>query len=202
MPTGYTACIKDNATFEEFVMRCARGMGACVTMRDMSYDVEIPKEFKPSTHYKEKLKECEDELRKLQNTSIEQADKNALEEFEKMLKYTANIKDIDSGLRLKYESMLQKVEAWVPPSTEHVHFKEFMIEQIVDSMKFDCNDERLPKIQPKSLSGKEWLKMRIDAGLRNITYYTKENQREIRQAKERTLWVQQLRESLELNTKE
>jgi len=40
MPTGYTNCIKDGVTFEQFVWKCARAMGALVMMRDEPSNVD------------------------------------------------------------------------------------------------------------------------------------------------------------------
>ena len=49
MPTGYTSKIyegKENVTGKSFIMDCARGFGACISMRDESSDTPIPEEFK------------------------------------------------------------------------------------------------------------------------------------------------------------
>lgn len=43
MPTGYTSIIDDNenVTFKEYALRCARGFGALMHLRDESLDKEI-----------------------------------------------------------------------------------------------------------------------------------------------------------------
>lgn len=37
--------------------------------------------------------------------------------------------------------MLEKVEAWIPPTKDHDHLKEFMITQLRESIDFDCNPD-------------------------------------------------------------
>lgn len=55
----------DGMTFEEFIMCCARGMGALITMCDDPSNAEIPKAFKSSDYNKKRLKETETELKRL-----------------------------------------------------------------------------------------------------------------------------------------
>lgn len=56
MPTGLTNPIyegRENFTFEDFAMRCARNFGAFVDLRDEPLDMEIDidKHFQPSGYY-------------------------------------------------------------------------------------------------------------------------------------------------------
>lgn len=55
MPTGYTWDIKDEITFEQFIMNCARAFGALVEMRDEPRDKKIPDELKPSDYHNKEL---------------------------------------------------------------------------------------------------------------------------------------------------
>ena len=68
MPTGYTACIIDKespATFNQFVMGCARAFGACITMRDDPQDAEIPDSFEAGSYHKERLEAAEKDMKRL-----------------------------------------------------------------------------------------------------------------------------------------
>ncbi len=51
MPTGYTDAVKDGITFDQFVLGCARGMGALVMMRDEPSGTPIPERFEPSRFF-------------------------------------------------------------------------------------------------------------------------------------------------------
>ncbi|VTR91619.1 unnamed protein product [Gemmata massiliana] len=37
--------------------------------------------------------------------------------------------------------MLEHVRAWEPPSTDHENLKQFMIDQLRESIDFDCRGE-------------------------------------------------------------
>lgn len=54
--------------------------------------------------------------------------------------------------------MLDQVQLWQPPTDDHMGLKEFMIQQIEESIKFDCAsyaEDRVSMI--RLLSGDEWL---------------------------------------------
>lgn len=64
MPTGFTAIIeeKEDLTFEEFALRCARGMGALIMMRDDPMSAEVPDHFPLDDYHGRSL---EDQAKKL-----------------------------------------------------------------------------------------------------------------------------------------
>lgn len=137
MPTGYTACIEDGATFEQFVWGCARGMGACVMMRDDAWDKPIPEAFEPSTFYKDKVKEAEDEIAYLNGLPDEAI-------TERQVADNAEIREKNNHYRLKheenkrrYKAIKDKIMDWHPPTADHEGLKEFMLEQIEVSTRGD-----------------------------------------------------------------
>jgi len=194
MPTGYTDKIKNGISFKEFAMGCARAFGACITMRDDSSNKKIPEEFKPSLYYKKLKDDAVLKLISLKYMNIEEADKSAFLEYEK--KKSDNEK-YDKGkvdLKEKYDSMLLKAKKWVSPSEDHNGFKNFMISQIEDSIKFDCTIYKSDKV--KKLTGEEWLKLHISKAEGNIVYYDKEHIKELEKTNKRNLWIKQLRNSM------
>ena len=54
MPTGYTSKIKDDITFEQYAMGCARAFDALIDMRDEASDALIPEELTPSNYHEQK----------------------------------------------------------------------------------------------------------------------------------------------------
>lgn len=196
MPTGYTYKIKDDINFETFILDCARAFGACVTMREESMDTPIPEEFVASDHHSKRLKETHEELFKLENMTIEEADERAEQEFKNELEERDRRIAESNILRQKYTDMLNKVEAWIPPTTEHTELKRFMRQQITESIAHDCDCsyfDRYPVIRTPS---EEWLANRIEGANKDIEYHKKEYSEEVSRAKKRTLWVKQLRESI------
>ena len=81
MPTGYTAWIEEGATFEEFILGCARAFGACISMRDEPLSKQIPEQFKESSYDKEKVQEYIELLKKYESMTIEQAEIEAEKEY-------------------------------------------------------------------------------------------------------------------------
>ena len=65
MPTGYTATLMEKGQdFPDFVLLCARAMGATIMLRDEPLDAPIP-EFQPSDYSAKQLEESKEELARL-----------------------------------------------------------------------------------------------------------------------------------------
>jgi len=139
MPTGYTAKLYEGKpqTFEEFVLAAAHGMGALIEMRDSSMDAPIPV-FTPSEYSAERLEKARAALDALQDHDLEWWVRRQRDEAESIAKFEAEAEEGRAGLRARYEGMLAQVDAWVPPTDEHVGLKEFMREQLTSSIEFDA----------------------------------------------------------------
>lgn len=111
-----------------------------------------------------------------------------VKEYEKSVKSRSDMKS-------RYEDMLKEVRAYQPPSSEHIGFKSFMIEQLESSIKFDCSYK---PTMPKLKTAEEWKKENIKSATWNINYHQEELSKEIERCAERTLWVKQLKKSLEV----
>lgn len=198
MPTGYTANIENGISFNEFILKCAKAFGACITMRDDPLDTPIPEKFEPSNYYKEKLEESKENLNKLQQMSLSDAFLESQKEYSDSIKYNKNSIKKKKDLLNKYNKMLDNVVKWIPPSNDHIELKNFMTQQINDSIKFDCNIEYYERELKnlKLLSGKDWLKKRIKIVEEDIIYFTKEYEKELKNFNGKNLWVKQLRDSL------
>lgn len=193
MPTAYTADIAKDLTFEQFVWRCARGMGALIMMRDKPLDAPIPEKFEPSDYSLKRLQEAQERLDWLNGLSpaavameAKKANAAALAAHQR---YTAD----KATLQKKYEAMHAKVQAWTPPTRDHQGFKEFMLSQIRDSLKFDCYDTRPG---PSPLQPDEWRQREAERALNDVAYHTKAHGEEIDRTTQRNQWVASLRWSL------
>lgn len=199
MPSGFTEKIAKGITFEEFAMICARGMGACISMRDDPLDKPIPDEFKPSPYYKEHIAKHEKELVALEKMSRAKADLKAEEEYEKEVESRDEIFREKTDLKKKYDKMLVKVKAWKPPTPDHRELKEFMIRQIEGSIGFDTwSDEELDRYYPVPvrLSGEQWKDKTRNKIMHDINYYKKEYREDCERVAYRNKWIKELRESL------
>lgn len=197
MPTGYTANIKDGITFEKFIMRCARAFGALTTMRDDPSDAEIPEEFKPSDYHSKKLVELQTELEAIKGMSIEEATAKAKAEHNEKIDYNEKAIKEHNELRQKYGDILASAKKWQPPTPDHQGLKDFMIQQLTQSINFDCNTDYYKK-PVELLTGEQWLSKKKQSLLKDIDYHMYSNQEEIERVRERNEWVKQLRNSIGL----
>lgn len=196
MPTGYTAHIADGITFNEFVMVCARGMGALIMMRDEPMDAPIPERFEPSDYHGKEKVVAEMELNRLRSmTPVETEDAARAEFMEESARHVEAMQKNDDLLQ-KYEAMLADVRAWQPPTPDHEGMKKFMVEQITGSIDFDCDNGYYRENAPKRLNGSEWLKKKIAAARHDIDYHRKEHDKEVERTESRNAWLKALRDSL------
>jgi hypothetical protein len=98
-------------------------------------------------------------------------------------------------LRKAYEAMLKKVQAWKPPTEDHRELKQFMIDQILESIRFDCIETYYSKPTVR-LTGSEWFEQRQAELREDIVRHTEGFAEDVARAKNRTEWVRALRTSL------
>jgi hypothetical protein len=197
MPTGYTSNIYDGkkVSGKDFLLDCAKAFGACITMRDDPAEAEIPEEFKPSTYYEERTVEAIKELEKYKAMSLEDAEKLLEVEYQQNEKHRLESIEENNKRKQRYQKVLDEVKLWMPPTDEHVHLKEFAIEQLIRSIDFDCDNSYLDNPYVK-LSAQEWLNNKIEQFTEEIERSRKHQEEENERAKGRTEWIKQLRNSL------
>lgn len=196
MPTGYTAEIAKGIDFETFIMHCARAFGALMTIRDDSPDTPIPKHFESTNYHKQEIVKIEKRIAELKTMALATAARKAKKEYQDEIKSIEKRVREAIELQAKYEKMLGEVKAWVPPSSDHIGLKSFMIDQITDSMKFDCNTDFYTRQKPKELTGKEWKELGFSNLLKELAYHTKKHTEEAQRVKDKNHWIKQLRDSL------
>lgn len=201
MPSGYTEGILSGTIndLNDFIWMCARGFGAFITQKDNIDEPPILKE-KPNPYYKNKIKQLLNEQQKYN----EYTDNDWQKEYFKYIE--DQLKDIDDNIKEKieskekYENILNQVKEWIPPNENFHKLKSFMINQIEESIDFDCDtsfwQERKNKISNLKL---EQYKRNVlndinESLISNKEYYDEEVQR----VKERNQWKQQLIESIGL----
>jgi hypothetical protein len=196
MPTSYTAAIADDISFNDFVMGCARAMGALISMRDSPSDAVIPEWFVPSAYHKVEASNCFEQINVLCKMPIDELEKTAFESYSAELAARADAIRGKDLLRHKYSAMLEQVNAWETPTPDHLEFKSFMVDQINTSLIFDCDDSYYKEQVPLRLSGEEWLKKELLLLQKSHKYHLEEQSKEVDRTERRNLWLRQLRESL------
>ena len=194
MPTGYTANVKDGISFEQFVWQCSRAMGAMIMMRGEPFDAPIPDRFEPGDYHDKSHKEALAELGRLQALTTEQVLSECKSEHTESERRKANRLAENEAQLASYEAMLAKVEAWVPPTSDHEEFKEFMVSQLKESIKFDDSRNYLKPSQMPSPD--EWLTEKIAKAKSVIDYYSEAHREEVARTEARNKWLAALRDSL------
>lgn len=202
MPTGYTSSIKDDISFEDFVLRCARAFGPCVHQRDSNAS-ERPKLRTPNEYHKDQL----DETKALLETLNKMGGSNRIEYGKSEIQ-----KDIDNFrknmnevilLKTKYENMLNSINNWTPPTPEHIELKKFMIDQITQSIKFDCNVsnyiETLDKLSKENPLDR--YNTNLNRAISDINFFENDCNEELSKVSEANKWILDLYSSLGIEYK-
>lgn len=133
---------------------------------------------------------------KLGAMSDAERDAAANAEYDEAVSDRAKAMAKSDALQDKYEAMLKQVKDWVPPSSEHVKFKEFMIEQITTSIEFDCSRDYYENNIPARKSGQEWMMDQVEKIQRRIAFHRDTHRKEVERTNSRNKWIADLRASL------
>jgi hypothetical protein len=193
MPTGYTAILtesKRKVTFEEFALRCSRAFGALVQFRDNSLEMELPSKIEPDPYHANQLIKAKKELNqflKLSQSEIkDQADKSHKQEMDY---YQERLETFYIEYKI-YSDMLAKVKAWTPPTEDHSGIKEFMIDQLTNSLPYPVGHF------PVKPTTKEWYDIRLKSLNHSIEYHKNHMEKENNSCSSNTEWLNALRQSV------
>jgi hypothetical protein len=193
MPTGYTAAVQDGSvTFNQFVWRCARAMGALVMMREDPVDAPI-EEFKPSDYYAKVVAKAEAEIARLEAMTPGELEELVGKERAKLTEDNARYVREKALARERYDAMLKQVEAWEPPTHDHCGLRDFMAQQLESSIEFDCGT---PYQAPLPGNPKDWRDERIASLRASLSRLREDAAKEIERTNARNEWVRTLKASV------
>lgn len=175
MPSGLTCNIYDGSdmTLRGFALNCVRQLGAgyiATEQGEKRMPLDKAPVLKVSDYHPEQIKKAEAELR--QWLEVRENPEELQRKYE--ASYASNHEhneDHDKRrkeIRERYLTMLDKVDAWVLP-TEYKSLKDLMINQIKESMDFDCKPIRIYKEERLPID--EWIQLQIDMCQRDIDYH-------------------------------
>lgn len=206
MPTGYTAGILDGkiTTFQEFAKQCMRAFGATIHMRDDDMSAEY-REDTPSGYHIEEIEKATKQLKEIKKLSDEEIIAKKMSELENSKAYhLKSIKKAKDGFKsLSY--ILNDVREWEPPTSEHTGIKEFMIDQILKTIDFDCKTDyhydllAEIELEMKNLNAKEIRLEMISEANRSLDYHTTQYKMDVERCNNRNQWVKDFINSLEKN---
>lgn len=198
MPTGYTHNVGEGklTEFPAFAMQCARAFGAMISMRDDPADAPIPDSFEASDYYGDRIVERQAELDRLRTMSPAEIAAAAAEALEDARATHEGYIAERRQTRARYEAMLAKVLEWEPPTPDHIGLKDFMSDQLRQSIDFDCSEKYLTPPHPAEYTPAKWHERAAAEAARSLAYSISSQADERRRAEERTAWVKALRASL------
>ena len=194
MPTGYTAPITDGITFKEYALGCARAFGALVMMRDDPTGAPIPDAWAVDSYHYTELEKARTELEHFKNLEYEDVEKKYEEYYKASVESYNRTKLEKQALEVKYLRMLADVKEYVAPSDDHVEFKKFMTDQIVQSIEWDC-DMKYHNL-PRRVDPLDWWSEQVLYLKRAVESRSENLDEEIERINKRNLWIKQLKESL------
>ena len=142
MPTGYTADVIDGKVtdFKDFATQCMRAFGACIHMRDEPFDKKYEPRV-PSEYYYKRYEEIKVKIEDLKNMSDDDILKEKTNKLQDDLTRNKEYLEKKRAHRKLLEDMLDKVNAWNPPTNDHISFKKFMVDQLKQTIDFDCKED-------------------------------------------------------------
>lgn len=191
MATGYVHSLIDGevTTLREFALRCARGMGATIMMRDLPFDAPIPDVVEPSDYNAKRLEEAKAALAEVAALSPEESEKRAAADFAEAMDRHVEYVTKEAESRRRVEAMKGQVEAW---TTDAEGIKAFMLEQLETSLRGGAYNPD----PPVRKTGPTWRADAMAKASKDIAYHSVENAKEIARAADRTRWIQALKASL------
>lgn len=205
MPSGYTADVQSGEVTElkDFALRCARAFGACIMQRDDN-PKELPKEQEPFPYYQERIKETEFEIRHISRMTDDEILEHEKSVILKEIKQLEESIENDSLYNVRYNNMLEKVEKWIPPTGDHQNLKNFMVQQLKNSIQWDTAKEwhvehlerekwKLENLDTPENIRKAW----ISDLEKDLKYYQEKWDEEQQRVAERNEWIVELYKSLE-----
>ena len=184
MPTGFTEKVQSGeiSNLYDYALQFVVGIGK-----------PVPEHIEPDiSRLDENIARACEKLAALRALTEEQAEHRLFEEWSKRRHTHALERHAAAQQRERCESMLAQAEAWQPPSPEHGKLRAFMLEQLREAIRSDCCNLEVPE----RMTGVAWLAARIADVEGDLAYWSTKRTKEIEQAAERTLWLQELRRSL------
>ena len=203
MPTGYTADIVDGkiSTFKEFAMICIRAFGASIHMRDEP----LSKSYQPETvdnYYIERVARLQNDLAVLINTSDEDLINDERAKLLKSIDECENKIQRIKNTAITLNSILSDVLLWSPPTPEHQGFKNFMIEQLRETIKHDANPDFYIELKEESTRRLRELNVNVirnekfTAIMESINSATESLEKQQKRVESSNKWVDDLMNSL------
>jgi vacuolar-type H+-ATPase subunit I/STV1 len=199
MPTGYTAGILDGSTpdFKTFALECSRAFGASMHMRDEPMGIPYKQQV-PSDYHKEKIADAEASLAELASMSDKALINTEREQLTaSRIQYVKSQEEqIEKSAKLK--AFLSEAENFKSPTPEHVGLRDFMIQQLKDTIKWDGEStfylEKIAEIdQSLIILNATEIRLKRQKSINwDLDYHLENYRKEVKRCQEANEWMQKL----------
>lgn len=190
MPTGYTSPLYDaEMSFEDFVIHVASNI------TQGSFSGKLSKVSLDLGGTKAKLEEAKANLTRIQNMTEEELEQAALEEFEETRARQREHEKSVAALKTRYESMLEQVKTWQPPTPDHQGLKDLMLEQLQTSLEFDTSCVVQDR-QERPKTAKQYRQEQIQSIQDHIASLVRSMEKQRKRVRTHNEWVEALANDL------
>lgn len=198
MPTGYTAPVKDGeiTSARDYILSCARAFGATIHQRDDPPD-DPPSKLNIEDSYRVKaLASAKQRLAEAEEMTIEEAEAGERKEREASVAYRDKYLADQKVEKQRYVDMAVAVSKWEPPTDEHMGVKKFALEQLEESIKFDCGRFYVPAVlEPRT--PEQYKQRKIADAKENVQYHEEGLANEKERVESQNAWIDSLYSSVE-----
>jgi len=110
-----------------------------IMQRDDSLSEGVQLTEEVSSYHEESLAEAQKEYLRLRKMRQSARLRFSAVQFAATLKNGVESARENQEQHLRYSTMLGKVASWEPPTPDHAGLKTFMVEQLTESIEFDCS---------------------------------------------------------------
>lgn len=204
MPTGYTYGIIEGKikTFPEFAKLCMRAFGATVHMRGSDIEAKYEPQLPAEKYYDSEIEKYNQILLKANSSSDEELINERIQELKTNKEYHLTAIEKAKSASLKLIPFLEQINNWNPPTPEHEEVKNFMLEQIKETLKRDgdysYHENAILELNNtgKIIDATQIRKENIELAQKNISYFIKSKYEDIERCKKANQWVEDFLNSL------
>ncbi len=199
MATGHTMkLMHEGQTFNDFVLGCARAMGACISLRGMPSDTEIPEAFTPAASHTERLAKADSELEILRSVPLKGREARAIILLNTEIAWLEKLRTSSVEENSRLINMALLVTAWQPPTKNHRGLKEFMLEQIRISRHITPSlcSAQIEKLHQLGKTPLNYFDQSLLEAQKEVQMAQQSLDEEVSRCQSRTGWVKSLRDSL------
>ncbi|MCH8297513.1 MAG: hypothetical protein IH873_05555 [Chloroflexi bacterium] len=126
------------------------------------------------------------------NSNLVEAEINAEAEYVKECRYREQYRRQWTEELARYHAMLEQVNAWEPPTADHVELKNSMVEHLTIHVQRDA----FILEEPVRRSGEQWLAVNRESAARSVAFDRKAISERRKTAASENAWVVALYDSL------